>query len=207
MGASPDSCKELIMSRLGKGLETAKANFTGARDGFPRGDDSRQMPITVDRVREIIQGLESGDGAAFFDRVADNRRLEGDGHPPTGRPLPEQESLAGTFAKLGQVLPNGAQLRTEHLIVKDDHAVVELHSFATAKNRMRFDNRYCWVVRFRNGVIILGTAHSVFGLAARFNIRLPRMKHQAAEALVVAAHEVCPYSRATRGNTMSRSPS
>jgi|HubBroStandDraft_3_1064219.scaffolds.fasta_scaffold246990_2 osmotically inducible protein OsmC len=46
----------------------------------------------------------------------------------------------------------------------------------------------------------LGTAHGVFGLAARLNVSLPGMEHQTAEALVDRAHEVCPYSRATRGN-------
>ena len=46
----------------------------------------------------------------------------------------------------------------------------------------------------------LGIAHGVFGLAARLNVRLPGMEHQAAQALVDAAHEVCPYSRATHGN-------
>src|SRR5271168_1745889 len=51
----------------------------------------------------------------------------------------------GRFAKLAKVLPQGAQLHVEHVIVKDDEAVVELHSLATAKNGMRFDNRYCWV--------------------------------------------------------------
>jgi hypothetical protein len=42
----------------------------------------------------------------------------------------------------------------EDLIVKDDEAVVELHSQATAKNGMRFDNRYCWVVYFQEGLIV-----------------------------------------------------
>jgi osmotically inducible protein OsmC len=46
----------------------------------------------------------------------------------------------------------------------------------------------------------LGIAHGVFGLAARLNVSLPGMEHQAAQALVDAAHEVCPYSRATHGN-------
>ncbi len=46
----------------------------------------------------------------------------------------------------------------------------------------------------------LGTAHGVFGLAARLNVTLPGMDQQTAEALVNQAHEVCPYSRATRGN-------
>ena len=51
------------------------------------------------------------------------------------------------------VLPKGAQLHVEHLLVKDDQAVVELHSLATAKNGMRFDNRYCWVCTFESKVI------------------------------------------------------
>jgi osmotically inducible protein OsmC len=46
----------------------------------------------------------------------------------------------------------------------------------------------------------LGTTKGVFGLAARLNVSLPGMERKAAEALVNQAHEVCPYSRATRGN-------
>jgi Ohr subfamily peroxiredoxin len=48
--------------------------------------------------------------------------------------------------------------------------------------------------------IDLGTTHGVFDLAARLNVSLPGMEQQTAEALVDRAHEVCPYSRATRGN-------
>jgi osmotically inducible protein OsmC len=46
----------------------------------------------------------------------------------------------------------------------------------------------------------LGIRHGVYGLAARLNISLPGMEQEAAEALVEAAHETCPYSLATRGN-------
>ena len=48
--------------------------------------------------------------------------------------------------------------------------------------------------------IDLGTTHGVFGLAARLNVSLPGMDRPAAQALVEAAHQVCPYSNATRGN-------
>jgi len=37
--------------------------------------------------------------------------------------------------------------------VKDDQAVVELHSLATAENGMRFDNRSCWVCTFESKFI------------------------------------------------------
>jgi organic hydroperoxide reductase OsmC/OhrA len=45
-----------------------------------------------------------------------------------------------------------------------------------------------------------GITHGMLGLAARLNISLPGIEHQIARELVDAAHEVCPYSRATRGN-------
>ncbi|HYL64568.1 MAG TPA: organic hydroperoxide resistance protein [Candidatus Methylomirabilis sp.] len=46
----------------------------------------------------------------------------------------------------------------------------------------------------------LGLMHGDFQLAARLNVSLPGIEHHVAEELVEAAHQVCPYSRATRGN-------
>jgi len=37
-------------------------------------------------------------------------------------------------------------------------------------------------------------------LSARLNVRLPGLERNAAKALVDEAHEICPYSKATRGN-------
>ena len=39
-----------------------------------------------------------------------------------------------------------------------------------------------------------------FGIAVAMAVSVPGMDKAAAEALVAAAHEVCPYSNATRGN-------
>ncbi|WP_158932748.1 organic hydroperoxide resistance protein [Acidisphaera sp. S103] len=46
----------------------------------------------------------------------------------------------------------------------------------------------------------LGTTLGAYGLAVRLNVSLPGMDRDVAEALVQTAHQVCPYSRATRGN-------
>ena len=46
----------------------------------------------------------------------------------------------------------------------------------------------------------LGATHGAFGLAARLNVSLPGLEREVAQALVDAAHELCPYSNATRGN-------
>src|ERR1700736_4753218 len=126
------------------------------------------MAITPESVREIFKGLETGDGVAFFEHVADNVDWIVEGtHPLAGHYLSKKAFMEGTFAKLDRVLPQGAQLQMENLIVKDDQAVVELHSLATAKNGMRFDNRYCWVVYFRDNVIVRVRAYLDSAMVAR----------------------------------------
>ncbi len=39
-----------------------------------------------------------------------------------------------------------------------------------------------------------------FGIAVKMAVSVPGMDRAALEALVATAHEVCPYSNATRGN-------
>jgi Ohr subfamily peroxiredoxin len=46
----------------------------------------------------------------------------------------------------------------------------------------------------------IGPIPTGFGIQATLNISLPGMDRAAAQALVNAAHQVCPYSNATRGN-------
>ena len=126
------------------------------------------MTITLDRVREIFRGLEDGDGVAFFEHVADDVDWTVEGtHPLAGHYQSKSDFRAHTFEKLGMVLPQGTQLRVEHALVSADWAVVELHSFATARNGLRFDNRYCWVCRFDAGKIIEVRAYLDSALVAR----------------------------------------
>ena len=126
------------------------------------------MATTSDSVREIFKGLENGDGATFFERVSDDVDWIVMGtHPLAGHYRSKKAFTEGTFAKLSQVLPQGAQLHVADLLVKDDVAVVELHSLAIAKNGMRFDNRYCWIVYFRNGVIVRVRAYLDSAMVAR----------------------------------------
>ena len=46
----------------------------------------------------------------------------------------------------------------------------------------------------------LGKIPNGYGIAVRLDITLPGMERAAAQDLVDAAHQVCPYSNATRGN-------
>jgi uncharacterized protein len=126
------------------------------------------MGMTADRIREIFRGLESGDGAAFFEHVADDVDWTVMGtHPLAGRYAGKKAFREGTFARLSKVLPRGAELHLEHLLFRGDEAVVELRSLATARNGMRFDNRYCWVVQFERDLIVRVRAYLDSAMVAR----------------------------------------
>lgn len=46
----------------------------------------------------------------------------------------------------------------------------------------------------------LGTAGEAFLLQARLNVSLPGLPREVAQSVADAAHQICPYSKATRGN-------
>jgi lipoyl-dependent peroxiredoxin len=46
----------------------------------------------------------------------------------------------------------------------------------------------------------LGTTGGAYFLQARLNVSLPGLDHEVAQSLADAAHQTCPYSKATHGN-------
>jgi ketosteroid isomerase-like protein len=129
---------------------------------------SNTQGLTTAYVQQIFRNLESGDGQGFFEHVADNVDWIVEGtHPLAGHYHTKADFLAHTFDKLAKVLPRGTQLHVQHLLISDNWAVVELHSEATAKNGLRFDNRYCWVCRFADEKIVEVRAYLDSALVAR----------------------------------------
>jgi ketosteroid isomerase-like protein len=126
------------------------------------------MTLTSDYVRRIFKGLEIGEGKEFFEHVSDAVDWTVMGtHPLAGHYFGKKAFIEGTFTKLAQVLPRGAQLHLENVIIQGDQVVVELRSLATARNGLRFDNRYCWVICFLNGLIVQVRAYLDSALVAR----------------------------------------
>ncbi len=113
------------------------------------------MAINADTVRQIFLPLESGDGEKFFECVAEDVDWTVEGtHPLAGHYQSKQEFYSHTFARLNTILQEGTQLHVQNVLTDGDWAVVELRSYAFAKSGMRFDNRYCWVVRFNDTMIV-----------------------------------------------------
>jgi hypothetical protein len=74
-------------------------------------------------------------------------------------------------------------------------------------SRVGYDGTTIWLEDPITGLRIPGWLNcpmagkpGAFGIAVAMAVTVPGMEKAAAEALVKAAHEVCPYSRATHGN-------
>ena len=50
------------------------------------------------------------------------------------------------------------------------------------------------------GLVGIGAIPQGFGIEVELRISIPGLDHEVAQQLVEAAHQVCPYSNATRGN-------
>jgi uncharacterized protein len=91
------------------------------------------MTLTEAEVRAVFKNLESGNGDAFFEHVAENVDWTVEGtHPVAGRFRSKSDLRANAFDKVSGVMQDGLQLKTTNIIV---------------------DNRYCWVCRFADGKI------------------------------------------------------
>ena len=126
------------------------------------------MPVSEAHVRELFAHLESGDGDRFFAAVADDVRWTVMGtHPLAGEYRSKQQFRSSTFARLDKVLREGVLLRVTHVILGGDWAVVELEALSTDLSGKPFANRYCWVCRFDDQVIVEVRAYLDSALVAR----------------------------------------
>jgi len=66
---------------------------------------------------------------------------------------------------------------------------------AAGKMKVRFPED-----AFVDAEVDLGLTGDDYSLQARLNIGLPGLEPEVAQALTEAAHQTCPYSKATRGN-------
>ncbi|MGA1805290.1 organic hydroperoxide resistance protein [Rhizobium sp. HT1-10] len=53
---------------------------------------------------------------------------------------------------------------------------------------------------FVDAEVDLGTTDGEFFLQARLTVTLPGVERDVAQAIIADAHQICPYSKATRGN-------
>jgi ketosteroid isomerase-like protein len=113
------------------------------------------VSITFEQVETLFNYLRTGENDQFFDHVTDDVDWTVMGtHPLAGTYHSKQDFVSSTFNRLNRILKEDAVFKVNNIIVKEDTAVVEMESLSTALNGMLFNNTYCWVVRFKNDLIV-----------------------------------------------------
>jgi Ohr subfamily peroxiredoxin len=131
------------------------------------------MPTTLDKVLYTAKAHTTGgrDGQSRTDDGRLEVKLSSPGTPGTGT-NPEQLFAAGYAACfIGAIKAVAGKMK---LTVPAETAI--------------------------DSEVDLGPTSLGYGISVRLNISLPGMERAAAQQLVDAAHQVCPYSNATRNN-------
>ena len=104
-----------------------------------------------------FENLSNGKTNAFFDRVVDDVHWTVMGtHPLAGVYNSKADFLNHTFERLDKILKGeSVVMKLDHIYVSDDTAIVEMTSTSTtALNGRPYAQRYCWVTRFVDGLIV-----------------------------------------------------
>jgi Ohr subfamily peroxiredoxin len=117
-------------------------------------------------------------------------------HTTGGRDGASQSSDARLDIKLSAPGSIGAGTNPEQLLAAGWSACfIGAMGIAAAKLKIRLPAETAV-----DAEIDLGTTDGAYFLQARLNVSLPGLDREVASALAKAAHETCPYSKATRGN-------
>lgn len=126
------------------------------------------VTITKDYVTELFESLEKGDADEFFNNVSPEVDWTVMGtHPLAGRYTSRDEFRQATFERLTPCLEDPIRLSLVNVLVDGDDAAVELRAISKARSGWQFDNRYCWVVSFKDGVIVQVRAYLDSAMVAK----------------------------------------
>ena len=104
----------------------------------------------------FFENLSNGKTNAFFDSVVDDVHWTVMGtHPLAGVYNSKADFLNHTFERLGKILKGGSVvMKLDHIYVSGDTAIVEMTSTSTALNGRPYPQKFCWVTRFIDGLIL-----------------------------------------------------
>jgi uncharacterized protein len=114
------------------------------------------MALTLDYVTRLFENLSNGKTNTFFDRIVDDVHWTVIGtHPLAGVYNSKADFLNHTFECPGRVLKEGSVvMKLDHIYVSGDTAIVEMTSTSTALKGRPYRQKFCWVTRLVDGLIV-----------------------------------------------------
>jgi len=111
-------------------------------------------------IQDVFAAWARGDGAAFFNTLADDVRWTVIGSCPVSRTYTSrQQFLEGAARPLSEKLAGPIQPTVRNVIAEGDNVVIQWDGRATTKAGKPYNNSYCWVMRLENGKVKEGTAY------------------------------------------------
>jgi hypothetical protein len=111
-------------------------------------------------IQDAFAAWGRGDGAAFFNLLADDVRWTVIGSCPVSRTYTsKQEFFEGAAKPLNAKLAGPIQPTIRNIIAEGDQVVLQWDGKATTKSGKPYNNSYCWVMRIVNGKVKEGTAY------------------------------------------------
>jgi uncharacterized protein len=107
-----------------------------------------------DRVREIMDAMAHGRVGTLFDAMADDVTWRWMGVHQWTRTFAGKESVvADLFGGAAEFLRPSSSVEVLALHADDDVVVVEHSGRNVMPDGRRYDNNYCWILRFDGGLI------------------------------------------------------
>jgi uncharacterized protein len=111
-------------------------------------------------VQDALGRWTAGDGAALFRLLDDDVQWTVIGTTPVSRTYTSRRDfIDNALIPLGGLLDGAITPRVVNVIADGDHVVLQWDGTATTKSGKPYSNRYCWVMRFRDGRIVEGLAY------------------------------------------------
>ncbi|MEW6296484.1 MAG: nuclear transport factor 2 family protein [Thermodesulfobacteriota bacterium] len=111
-------------------------------------------------IQDVFAAWARGDGAAFFNILADDVRWTVIGSCPVSRTYTSRQAfLEGAAKPLSEKLAGPIQPTVRNVLAEGDMVVVQWDGKATTKSGKPYNNSYCWVMRMENGKVKEGTAY------------------------------------------------
>ena len=106
-------------------------------------------------MQRIFAGLEQGDSRPFVESMADDFAWTVTGSTPWSKTYAgKQVVLTELFGALRERVAGRMTTIADRFIAEGDVVAVECHGRNTTKSGKPYNNRYCWVCRFRDGKLV-----------------------------------------------------
>ena len=106
------------------------------------------------RVREVMGAMSQGRVAPLLDAMADDVTWRWMGVNQWSRTFEGKQVVVDTlFGGATETLGPSSSIALRHIHADGDSVVVEHSGRNTLPDGRRYDNNYCWILRFQNGLI------------------------------------------------------